>query len=240
MTSKTAEPVQIECGLSNTDSPENSLLRVMFTCFLNTGALDERMKAAVELKPQSARSDHVGFAFMALHSESIREEFLAWVQQDALARFIMDNDHTRDCIMQRFPEELPGTHGYWLSPVDVILGARFKEITGFDRARMPKDLKKSFYTKAANRLSKMVEEYGKLSPNQKWTLYDYDKGDYVGTTPSVEEWLRLALSDRNVHLPSKNLREIHHLWLKTMKHEAIDDVVQELMRVAQVVGVMVA
>ena len=231
------EPIQIEYGLSNADSPENNLLRAVFTCFLNTGALDQLMCEA-DLKPKSARSDHVGYAFMIPNMEEIRNRFLAWVKGEPLARFIMDNDHTRDRFMERFPKIVPAAHSYWSSPVDAILGTRFKEVTGFNRARMPKDLKKSFYVKASNRLMKLTAEFEKTGA--KW-LRDAGSGKY--TTPTLDQWLRLALSspEKTVYLPSRHLREIRDLFIKTMRHEPdpVDDIVQELVKQAQVAGVMI-
>jgi hypothetical protein len=226
------KPVKIEYGTSNAASPEDNILRGLFTYFLNTGAFDDRM-AAAKLSPESARTDHVGTAFIKAHPE-VKNEFLAWAASDDLADYLLSNS-VLDACRARFRDK-----GY-MSPFDAIAGTRFKQITGFDRKRMPKDLKKSFYTKASNRLTKFAAEWGtsQFRANAQ-VIQDALALLNKGPFPDVEEWLRFALSKKGQKswIQSENLREIRNLYVRYMKLEPVDDVVKELMKQAVVVSVM--
>lgn len=106
-------------------------------------------------------------------------------------------------------------------------------------------IQKKWHRSSLN-LVKLVSEYEKLRDN-KWVMRnpspDSDfPNNYV--TPTLDAWLRLALSDpeKIVYLPSRHLREIRELFIKTMRHEPdpVDEIVDELIKQAQVAGVMIA
>jgi hypothetical protein len=229
------KPARLEYGTSNAASPEDNILRGLFTFFLNTGAFDDRM-AAAKLAPESARTDHVGTAFIKAHPE-VKNEFLAWAASDDLADYLLSSKSVLEAFRDRFRNK-----GY-MSPFDAIVGTRFKQITGFDRKRMPKDLKKSFYTKASNRLTKFAAEWGtaKFRVNAQ-VIQDSFQQFQSGHFPDVEEWLRFALSKKGQKswIQSDSLREIRNLYVRYMKLEPVDDVVKELLKQAVVVGVMQA
>lgn len=225
------KPLRIEYGTSNASSPEDNILRGLFTFFLNTGAMDGLM-AAASLQPASARTDHVGAAFLKLHGGEFRDGFVEWAESDALASFLLSNKGVKDALRDRFRDLSYST------TLTTIAGTRFKELTGFDRKRMPKDLKKSFYTKAYNRLVKFCEEWRSPQFEQRPQASDLTPGERL----DVDGWLRLALSKRGKKLwfQSENLREIRNMYWKTMKHEPVEDVVEELLRQAAVAGVMLS
>lgn len=228
------KPPRIEYGTSNAASPEDNILRGLFTYFLNTGAFDDRMRAA-KLAPESARTDHVGTAFLRAHPE-LKKEFLAWAASDDLADYLLSNKSVLDAFRDRFRDK-----GY-MSPFDNIAGARFKQITGFDRKRMPKDLKKSFYTKASNRLTKFVAEWSSPGFRPNTPFPGAAGAGPKGGSPDVEDWLRFALSKEGQRswIQSENLREIRNLYVRYMRLEPVGDVVAELMKQAVVAGVMQA
>jgi len=227
-----SKPVQIDFTMSNATSPEDNILRGLFTFFLNRGSFDERMRRA-KLKPASARTDHVGMAFFKLHQEAVKEEFLKWAAKDNLANYLLSSKS----VLEAFRDRMKNL-GY-LSPFDTILGARYKEVTGFDRARLPRDLKKSFYVKAHNRLMKFVTEWGSST---KFNRHCHQADGSNGKELDVKEWLEFALAkkNKNAWLQSDPLREIRGLYWKTMKHEPVADVVRELMDQAAVAGVMLS
>lgn len=225
----TDKPAVLEYWTSRATSPEDNILRGLFTYFLNTGAFDARMVAA-KLSPKSARRDHIGASFIDAHPE-IKQEFLAWAASDDLANYLLSNKSVLDTLNGMFRER-----GYMLL-FESILGTRFKQITGFDRKRMPKNLKKSFYMKASNRLTKFIAEWS----TAKWADIQVTLGSFPqGHVPDVEEWLRFALSKKGHEswIESKNLREIRNLYTRYMKLEPVDDVVAELLKIAIVAGVM--
>jgi len=248
---------RIEYVTSFAATPEENILRGLFTYFLNTGAFDARMKEA-KLSPDSARTDHVGAAFIEAHPE-VMNEFLAWAKSDDLADFLLSSEK-----LNAFRD---GRVSVYMSPFGAIAGTRFKKITDFVRKRLPKDLKKSFYTKVSNLLMKFVAEWStaEFKNNARRTLHYYrqadseelphddsdqeddsddddsdDEEDSDGNIPDVEEWLQYALSeaeDGPIYL-SKNLVEIRNLYVSYMKLEPLNDVVAELMKQAMVAQAM--
>jgi hypothetical protein len=88
---------------------------------------------------------------------------------------------------------------------------------------MPRDLQKSFYKKASNRLRKFYAEWERSSDLQQ---------------KPVSEWLAEACSERTF-AGNRHLDEITHLYRKTVRFEPLgDDVIEELMRQAKVIDVM--
>lgn len=75
---------------SAVSSPEN-MARVLFTYFLNTGVMDDRIANSVAV-PTSNRNDHVGLAFLFEHRKGkiVYNEFITWVKSNELATFIAD------------------------------------------------------------------------------------------------------------------------------------------------------
>lgn len=119
------EPIKLEYNTSNSASPEENILRAIFTFWLNTGVMDERIRSD-KIKPESKRTDHVGLAFMLPRIDEIKTEFFAWVSSNELASYVLNNQSMKIAAEFRFQ-----TANKWAqSPFDTIVGVRFKQING--------------------------------------------------------------------------------------------------------------
>ncbi len=224
---------------ASSDTPDGNILRGLFTCFLNTGVFDQRI-AAARVQAKSKRSDHIGEWLVAELREPLRDEFLAWVESNPVAEF-MFTKYAREMFARHFKKTKDPWEGN--SALDTILGEKYKLLTNYARTSLPRDLKKSFYTKAFNRLVKFCEEYRSLDAEQGWGVRSIHDGNQWVEKP-IEWWLRLALKPKHTAadqtIGSENLRQIRQLYLKMMKHEDLEDVVQELKQQAVVAGVMLS
>ncbi len=229
------EPLKLDYNTSNVVSPKDNLLRALFTFWLNTGAMDERMRSD-KIKPESKRTDHVGLAFMLPRMDEFKREFFAWAESDALASYTLNNRCMRTAAEFRF-----GTSSKWAqSPFDMIVGLRFKAITGMEIGKkLPQDLKKSFYVKASNRLIKFAKDLADpisrttkqpILKNGRLADYDYD----------VRQWLEYILNPefKDFYLFNKDLREIRDMYYKIKEQEPVGDVVQKLLDQAAILGVL--
>lgn len=228
------QPLQIEYVMSHAAPPDDNFLRMIFTFFLNTGAFDDRMRKAAQLEAKSANARHMGDAFIRLHQKEILQEFLVWVKTDNLARYIMSNQDMAESLVSRF--KIAGC----CPPIDNVFGIRYKEISGFGRARLPKDLKKSFLTKASNRLIKFVDQLRAYASDE---VVRQVSGPLRGAPKNRDPkaWLKFALSEkaRDLYIWSTHLRQIRNLYWKTIAaNEPLDGVIRELLDLAQVADVM--
>jgi hypothetical protein len=240
------ECVFVEYLMSNAVSGEENLLRGLFTYFLNTGVFDKRIRAA-KLEPKSKRDDHIGRAFIVLYLDEINREFVGWVGSEDLAGFLF-TDSVKSAFNHILKKRIDRYDNY--HPFDTILGIRIKEVTGLSRKSLPKDLKKSFYTKVYNRLVKFIAESQdpKNANNMRFGEEEEDPDADEDADPipeplrDVEWWLRYALSKtgRESWIWSENLRAIGNLYDKMHQHENLDEVVKELLEQATVAGVMLS
>lgn len=208
---------QMPCEWTTSGSTDENVVRMAFTCFLNLGTFDQHMH--IEDTPKSNDVRIIGLAFTKKHGAALREAFDAWVKTDQLASF-MFAEFSIKSQMADHSQENP-----FPKLVETIVGTRFKEVTGLNRKLLPKDLKKSFLTKASNRL-------------RKFATVDYNDPHYPWKDRSIEEWLRIALVGTEGYLWSSSLREIRNLYHKFGEHESLDELIPELMNQAQVLDVM--
>ena len=211
-----------EFRITSTFSAEDNVLRILFTFFFNLGTFDQTMRDSKgTIKFESKRKDHIGRAFVAIYSNEIKQEFLQWANLNDLARFIMENHDVRDACIHRFDH----AHS-WHEPLDTIVGERYEKITGLKREKLPRDLKKSFLSKATNLLNKFIKN-------------GWNNGvPYRGNSLENVIQLILAESERNIGIASPSLQKLKNLYWKTIEHETIDDEVDELLKLARVADVM--
>jgi len=226
--------LQMKADISSTNDFYENFKKFVFTHWLNTGALDDRI-LAIEFELKSEYE--IAKIFLNKHPE-VLDEAREWVQKDSFIVFVHPNDIT---INHPYEGETV-TNGFLIS----ALGKRIRELAKLDRRRMPNDLKKSFLNKARTRLLKVnagLAEYNKQAQYYERTR-DYKVRD-------LKEWLKFALeSDGYIvkgrphdhHDAGQALREIRNIYRKTCKFsdESIDDVVDQLMSEVPIIEVQTA
>lgn len=221
---------------------EDNILRIMYTFFLNSGLFDDRMLAVDinELKPLSKRVDHIGHAFLLRHKHEFKSEFKWWVDSDDLATFMFDdksaslfklNINNKDQSCHRSAHDERSSE-----PLVTVLGTRYKVLHGLDRVKLPKDVRKSFYTKASNRLYKFVAE---LNDPKNAHIHNIQHLPMDGQKATASIWLNYIFSKdgKDAYLWSKNLREIRNLFWK-LKINKNDEIVKMLLDLATTADVM--
>jgi len=199
--------VMTEFQFTNTRSPEENVIRSLYAFFLNTECIDDLLKF-YDGKFNSAGAADVGLLVWNATKKIVRVKFLEWVQSDSLALFICSGS-TGQAIAERF-ESKGYNENPTPEPFTTMTGQRFKDLTGFERKRMPKDMQKSFETKAFNAIPKFIEEYRK-SPGEA-------RSDDPPKGSSMEEWLDRALDPKdNFYIPYASLRPMHNLLVKCVR-----------------------
>jgi hypothetical protein len=171
--------------------------------------------------------------------EPIRVGFLEWIMTDPLASFM-----TTDSVRKRIhafgtKEDVDHLGPCSYEPFDTIAGTRFKVVSDIDRARLPKDIKKSFHTKARRFVIKFAEQY------LKWDWEDSnmtggDEPTEIQRKRDVKDWIEFAIKHDSQWVASENLRQIRNLYRRMSAFENLEDVLHDLLQEASVANVMLS
>ena len=127
--------VTTEFVLTSTRSPEENILRALFAAFLNTTVVDQYL-VSLEENLGTEKISGVCAAVWAQARKPVGAKFLEWLEKDPLAKFIAANRVVGTTLIQRLKSEEAAA----AEPFSITLGQRFRDLTEFDRKRMPKDL----------------------------------------------------------------------------------------------------
>lgn len=208
------KPLQQPPHFTENISVGGNLSRLFNSYWLSTGVLDERIKS-FKIRAGSLVKEVTRFLEQ---NPEIKNEFETWTKQEPIIVFI----------------------GYVITLDEGMIGERIRLLTNYDRLRMPKNLKKSFLTKARNRLIKFNANLDDYNKNMKNSSHNQSH--------DLEGWLRYALETNEQivdHIygswavAGTCLSEIRNLYHKTMEfsEEPIDDIVKQLMDEVSVIEV---
>jgi hypothetical protein len=210
--------------VSSRDSAENIIVG-LYAFFLNTGVLDKHLVALDgKVKFPTFNIADMGIAILNHNDGEMKKfiytQFLLWVNNNPLATFLLEEPY----VMGDFKHSFDKGNAY-PKPFDWMTAQRFKDLTGFDRRRMPKDLKKSFEKKAQTSLTKFMVEL-KQKP-----------GFLHG---SIEELMNQTLNVKyEGYIRYESLRSIHNNLLKyTKQGEDMTESIQRVRDMWEVVHVM--
>lgn len=202
--------IQQKFRASSTNSTEDDISKGFYLYFLNTGVLDNLIVEA-DFTPATRSTSDVGMAFVSINSETINNLFREWLKSQPIADFLDVSKNISSIYSCKY-----------------VTGERIKLINDKFNTKLPKDLTKSFLTRASNLLQKFAVDYGKSHPNHK---------QINGKPATVEDWLRRAL-EMDDYVRWDSLRKIRILYKKYSIKEPLDEVVAELLKLAQIHEVM--
>jgi hypothetical protein len=223
---------ETEFLITDTRSPEENILRGLFSFFLNTGVADEMLLALDgKLKLRGNGTADVELVVWEETRAVLTPKFLDWIMTNPLAEHFCGGS-----VGPMLKEKLKSPEyntPYSPEPFNMMVGQRFKDLTDFDRKRMPKDVQKSFETKARNLMNKWFKEY---EETPHLSTVDNPKGY------SMDAWFEKALDPKaREYLPYKSLRGLHNLVAKYDRiGEDISAALQKLRDEFQVASVMLS
>ncbi len=240
-------------SMSGTESGESNALRMFFTFWLNTGALDAAIVEEVEKGFVTKKKDanNVGLEFMRRRWDDIRV-FADWLRSNEIGAFAMEcalinvvADRLREIPKPPKDGEYywSGAHGEFAR----ILGNRIKDNTAVGRASLPKDIVKSFTKQGSKLVKEFATEF--MSLHSEYTRpfsrqEGYDSAELWRETnggqdrpTSIRAWLEFTLGPYGGRM-NGNLGKLRRLHSKMSKHEDISGIVDRLMREAEVHEVM--
>ena len=224
-------PVHTEFKITSSRSTSENVLVGLYAFFLNTKVIDKHLlDLDGKIKFVSSNVADMGAEIFKYNENEIRKlvysKFLYFLNENPLATFLIEENY----IMANFKNAFDKNNAR-PQPFIHMTGYRFRDLTGYDRKRMPKDLKKSFEKKAQTSLTKFVEEFEEKRQN----IFG-DKGVPI----SKSEWVKRTLDvDRNDYIPYESLRSIHNNLVKYSKQgEDMTDSIKRVRDMWDVISVM--
>ncbi len=184
--------------ITESRSPSDNILRGFCAFFLNTGRLDPMLLAldgTVEFRTNDTPT--VGIAIWRKIRKDVAPMFRDWIVSNPVVEFVCNNKD----VHERIRDMLQSNEKYQTDPLSTMVGQRFKDLTDFDRKRMPKDVQKSFETKAHRLIERFIIEYRENPrdfPAHKWFDIAMDPSD-------------------SRYLPHTSLRSLHSLLCRYVR-----------------------